>query len=510
MHYSRKILAAVVSASVAMLCLTSFAIVTIVRTGLPGEAIDVFGSIWPISLTSVVAVVLVMSTLYRTLLHLFSELQQREAKAKYDALHDQLTGLPNRVLLQDRLEQALNSHRRSGEKMALLMLDLDRFKQVNDTLGHQAGDTLVRLVGKRLQALVRESDTVARIGGDEFAIVMTNIHGSGAVQRLCRRVVEAINEPFGIDNREARVGVSIGAILASQHAGDASDLLRKADMTMYRAKGNGKGNYSLYSEDLDAAVRRRDQIEIDLRTALETRTGLMVYYQPQIASDGRVSGFECLLRWTHPTLGQLTPGEVIPVAEECGLIDAIGEFVLREACKAARRWPNLSFAVNLSPRQFRVPKLPARLSSIAAQEGVRCGQIELEITENLLIESGDSGTSAIQELRRHGFRVALDDFGTGYSSLAYLRQFPVDKIKLDRSFIDTAHGDDSIAIIRAAVQLGEAMNLEVVAEGVSEKEQEAVVLQAGCSGCQGFLYAPALPIADLDDYLHLRGASLAA
>lgn len=508
--YSRKILSAVVSAAVAMLCFTSFATVMIIRSRIGEGGVEILGTIWPITLTCAVAVTLVMSALYRTLLHLFTELQEREAVAKHVALHDQLTGLPNRVLLQDRLEQALTRYRRTGEKMALLVLDLDRFKQVNDTLGHQAGDELVCLVGKRLQSLLRETDTVARLGGDEFAIVMTNIYSRIAVQHLCRRIVDAISEPFQINGREARVGVSIGAILADQHDGNASDLIRKADITMYKAKRSGRGFYRLYSEDLEAAVRRRDQIEMDLRAALASGTGLLVHYQPQIASNGSVAGFECLLRWTHPVLGNITPGEVVPIAEECGLIAPIGEFVLREACKAARAWPELSFAVNLSPVQFRAPNLPARLSAIAAEEGVPCEQIELEITENLLLENGDGCEAAIQKLRGHGFRVALDDFGTGYSSLAYLRQFPIDKIKLDRSFIDVAHQEDSIAIIRAAVHLGQALKLEVVAEGVSAKEHEQVALEAGCNGLQGFLYAPALPLADVQDYILQRRRSLAA
>lgn len=505
MAYSRKLLGPVVSAAIATICFTSFATVVITRSDLDNGN-ELFRAVWPITLTSAVAVVLVMSLLYRTLLEVFRELQAREAAAKHVALHDQLTGLPNRVLLQDRLEQSLTRYRRSGEKIALLMLDLDRFKQVNDTLGHQAGDILVRTVGSRLSELVRETDTVARIGGDEFAIIMSGAKGKADIHRLAARVISSISEPFILGDREARVGVSIGAIQVSERSGDASDLMRKADITMYKAKASGRGCFRLFSDDLDAAVHRRDCVEVELRNALNARTGLALHYQPQISSDGHVTGFECLLRWTHPVLGQLTPGEVIPIAEECGLIDEVGEFVFREACRAARRWPELSFAVNLSPLQFRVPGLPARLVRIAREERVKPAQIELEITENLLIEHGDACAGAMQQLRQSGFRVALDDFGTGYSSLSYLRQFPVDKIKLDRSFIDTAHHDESVAIIRAAVLLGHAMRLEVVAEGISGREQEAVALQAGCSGLQGFLYSPAIPLSDLDDYLAARAA----
>jgi diguanylate cyclase (GGDEF)-like protein len=498
--YSRKLGPPIVSAAVATIALTSFATVAIVRDHV-GDTIDLFTRIWPISLTSAVAVILVMSFLYRSLVEMVQELESREAAAQHQALHDQLTGLANRALLEDRLGQALGRWRRKGEKVALLILDLDRFKQVNDTLGHNAGDLLVRQVAERLMRLVRESDTVARIGGDEFAIVQANPSGEGDVRTLCTRVIEALRDPFDLDGREARVGVSIGAIMACERHSEASELLRKADITMYRAKADGRDCFRLFSDEMDAQVQRRNLIESGLHRALETEEGIGFHFQPQLCSRGLITGVEALLRWDHPALGELVPADILPVAEECGLIEALGERTFRAACRAARRWPGLSVAVNLSPLQFRRADLHRHFRRIAAAEKVDCARIELEITENLLIEHETLCERTIQLLRRDGFRITLDDFGTGYSSLSYLRRFQVDKVKLDRAFIDSAEQERSIAIIRAAVGLGRAMGLEVVAEGISTPEQEQIALEAGCDGLQGYLYGRPMPAEAIDALL---------
>ena len=511
MGYSRKVGPPIVSAAVATLVLTNFATVSIVRdetiTG-----IELFSAIWPISLTSAVAVVLVMSFLYRSIVDLVSELEKREQAAQHLALHDQLTSLANRALLEDRLDQALTRYRRTGEQVALLMLDLDRFKQVNDTLGHNAGDMLVQEVGERLKSLVRESDTVARIGGDEFAIVQISPKGEADVRRLCERIINIIRKPFIIGEREARVGVSIGAVFASKEVAEASELLRKADITMYRAKAAGRDCFRIFTEAMDADVQRRDQIESSLRSELQGGDGLQLHFQPVIGPRGKVVGLEGLLRWNHPTFGQIAPSEMIPIAEECGVIEELGLVAFRNACRVARRWPALTVAVNLSPIQFRSPSFPATLRRIAVEENVEPDQLELEITESLFIEHGSICSQAMQELRRDGFRLTLDDFGTGYSSLSCLRTFPVDKIKLDRSFIDTAARDQSVAIIRAAVTLGHAMELEVVAEGISCVEEEQIALEAGCDALQGHLYAPAMAVDQLEAYLteHLASVSDAA
>lgn len=510
MGYSRKLGPPIVSAAVATIVLTNFATVSIVRAQ-ADNGMQLFSAIWPIALTSAVAVILVMSFLYRSLVEMVSELEAREAAAQHQALHDQLTGLANRALLEDRLGQALNRFRRKGEKVALLMLDLDRFKQVNDTLGHNAGDLLVQQVGERLQALLRDTDTVARIGGDEFAIVLANPRSEADVRSLCERIIEMIREPFQLGAREASVGVSIGAVFATANITDASDLLRKADITMYKAKTAGRACYRLFSDEMDADVQRRDQVESSLRQALRSEGGIDLHFQPQIGSNGLVCGVEGLLRWVHPMFGELTPGQIIPVAEECGLIDQLGELSFHQACAAARRWPHLSVAVNLSALQFRKGDLPERLRRIAAEQGIECRQIELEVTEGVLLDHSEMCEQAIRQLRADGFRIALDDFGTGYSSLSYLRRFPVDKIKLDRSFIDAAERDQSIALIRAAVGLGRALDLEVVAEGIATREQERVALEAGCDGLQGYLYAPAMPADELDLFLKsYRGLAHAA
>jgi diguanylate cyclase (GGDEF)-like protein len=503
--YSRKVGPPIVAAAVTTLVLTNFATVSIVRES-EGSRLELFAEIWPIVLTSAVAVILVMSFLYRTIVDLVQELEQRQEAVEHQALHDRLTGLANRALLEDRLSQALTRYRRSGEQVALLMLDLDRFKQVNDTLGHNAGDRLVAEVAERLRGLARETDTVARIGGDEFAIVQVSPKGEADVRRLCERIIAVIREPFMIGEREARVGVSIGAVFATHDVAEATDLLRKADITMYRAKAAGRDCFRIFTEAMDADVQRRDRIESALRAEIGgSGDALKLHYQPVIGGDGRVVGLEGLLRWTHPTLGQLVPAEIVPIAEECSLIDEVGLIAFRDACRMARRWPELAIGVNLSPIQFRNPVFPSVLRGIAETEGVCPSQLELEITESLFIEHGSLCSDAVAALRNDGFRVVLDDFGTGYSSLSCLRRFPVDKIKLDRSFIDTAARTQSVALVRAAVTLGHAMQIAVVAEGVSSPEEEQIALEAGCDALQGHLYAPAMPPEQIAAFLDARG-----
>jgi EAL domain-containing protein (putative c-di-GMP-specific phosphodiesterase class I) len=303
--------------------------------------------------------------------------------------------------------------------------------------------------------------------------------------------------------KAARVGVSVGAVLATKNTADASELVRKADITMYRAKESGRNCFRLFSDEMDAAVQRRDQLESALREALDTGTRLELQFQPQLDSRGAVTGVEGLLRWQDPVLGDISPSEAVPIAAECGLIDKLGEFTFAKACEAAKRWPDLSIAVNLSPLQFRSEDLPSRLVRTASEHGVSCEQIELEITESVFVEHGDFCEQAIRQLRASGFRIALDDFGTGYSSLSYLQRFPVDTIKLDRSFLNSNHPAGNIPIIRAAVTLGHALDLQVMAEGIATKEQEQVALEAGCDGLQGHLYAPAMRQEALDAYLKL-------
>jgi diguanylate cyclase (GGDEF)-like protein len=498
--YSRRVGPPIVSASVATLVLTNFAMVILAQSA-GDDAGHLFGSIWPIALTSTVSVVLVMSFLFRSISELVAELEAREATAQHQALHDQLTGLANRALLEDRLGQALHRHRRAGEQVALLMLDLDRFKQVNDTLGHNAGDELVRQVADRLRGLLRDTDTVARIGGDEFAIVQALPKGETDVRRLCERIIETIREPFELGDREARVGVSIGAVFASARTTTVTDMLRKADMTMYRAKAAGRDCFRIFTEAMDADMQRRDSIETGLRAELKSGVGPRLHFQPVMDRSGGVIGLEGLMRWSQPALGAIEPLEIVPIAEECGVMEELGDALILNACDAARRWPDLLIAINLSPLQFRASEFCDRLKLLTRSMGVPPRQLELEIAERLFADHEGLCEPALASLREAGFRITLDDFGTGASSLNSLRRLPVDKIKLDRSFIDTAGREQSIASVRAAVALGHAMKLDVVAEGIATADEEQIALEAGCDGLQGYLYAQPMPVDQVAAFL---------
>ena len=503
MGYSRKVGPPIVSAAVATVAVTNFATLLVVK-GDAASGLQLFKVIWPILLTSSVATILVMSLLYHTLLELIAELEGREAQAQHQAVHDPLTGLANRALLQEQLGYGLRRLKRNKEKFALLIFDLDKFKVVNDTFGHSAGDLLLRQVGDRLRTIVRDTDTVARVGGDEFAIVQSSIRSHADVRRLCERIIASIGEPFYLGDREVRVGVSVGAIVAHSKTGDASELVRKADITMYQAKAEGRNCYRMFSNNMDVKVQRRNLIEEKLRTALNAGEALQLQYQPQLNPNGKLVAIEGLLRWTDEQLGVLSPAEVIPIAEESGLINRLGEATFRAACRASKERPDLLVAVNLSPLQFRDSDLPTRLRDIAVQQGVQFHQIEIEITESVLIEHADVSESVIRELREIGFRIALDDFGTGYSSLSYLRRFPVDKIKLDQSFFHTGNPGECLRLVAAAVALGHALSLDVVAEGISSSEQEEIAISAGCDALQGYLYAPALPLALIDNFHPLK------
>ena len=503
MGYSRKLAPPIVAAAVATVVVTNFATMIVVKQD-TASGLHLFQTIWPILLTSAVSTVLVMSLLYRTLLELVQELERREASAQHQAVHDPLTGLANRALLEDRIEYAIGRMRRNHEKFALLLLDVDRFKLVNDTLGHAAGDMLVQQVGDRLRSLLRETDTIARVGGDEFAIILSSITSESDVRQLSRRIIASIAEPFSLAGRDARVGVSIGAVVAHRESGGSSELIRKADITMYRAKAGGRNCYRVFSEDMDVALRRRNVIEAKLRLALDSDKFLNLHYQPQLDRRGALVAVEGLLRWTDDELGELSPREIIPVAEESGLISRLGDATFRSACRAARECQDLLIAINLSPLQFREADLPTRLSDIARREGANCGQIEIEITESVLIEHADVSEIVIKQLRASGFRIALDDFGTGYSSLSYLRRFPVDKVKLDQSFLQGGNPDEVFRLVAAAVSLGHALDLVVVAEGISSPEQEEIALRAGCDAVQGYLYAPALPLASIAGFKPLQ------
>jgi diguanylate cyclase (GGDEF)-like protein len=484
---------------VATLVLTNFATVSIVKDD-AASRFELFGAIWPIALTSAVAVILVMSFLYRSIVDLVEELEVREASAQHQALHDQLTGLANRALLEDRLSQALNRYRRSGEQVALLMLDLDRFKQVNDTLGHNAGDKLVQEVGDRLRSLLRDTDTVARIGGDEFAIVQVSPKGEADVRRLCERIISVIRKPFIIGDREARVGVSIGAVFASKEVAEASELLRKADITMYRAKAAGGNRFALADPDADARAITRHGLVNRLPTALE-RGEFFVEYQPLVRlADGTVRGAEALVRWCHPVHGTLGPDHFIPLAEATGLIVPLGRWVLEEAARQAHDWqfpgfdgPPLRVNVNLSPSQLHHPGLVPETVAALAAAGIEPSALCLEVTESALIGADEDLLRPLRQFAELGVDIALDDFGTGYSNLASLRQLPITTLKLDRSFTRGMQHQPvdpvDVKIVDGIVQLAHTLGLSVTVEGVETGLQAEHLRVLGCDTAQGWYYA---------------------
>ncbi|WP_196263609.1 bifunctional diguanylate cyclase/phosphodiesterase [Microvirga terrestris] len=465
---------------------------------LPGDR--VLRSVGPVMAAAAAMILLLLGALVRrlrqstrTLEKTVLELKASEAQAHHLAFHDVLTGLPNRALFEDRLNHTI-ARMRDGERVAVMMLDLDRFKHVNDTLGHHAGDSLIQEFAARLSKLVKGEVIITRLGGDEFAIVQTLTSGTDAPQALCERILAASTQPYNVLGNQIFVSASIGLVLAPDAGLDRIDLLRKADIALYRAKGEGRNCYRLFTPEMDETISASRVIEEDLRAALATGEGLEVAYQPQISQGGSVVGVEALARWRHPTRGYIQPSQFIPVAEQTGLIVPLGEWILRQACHASRRWPDLFVSVNLSPVQFRSNNFASRLISIVRECGGHPHRIELEVTEGVLLEEDARTTDALRKLRESGFRIALDDFGTGYSSLGYLHRFEVDKIKIDRSFTQSlGEGGKAATVIRAIVALGHAMSITVTAEGVETETQRNFLDTAGCNEMQGFLFSKAVP-----------------
>lgn len=469
------------------------------RPAAPGT--QMFQVIGPVGLAMVLIITLICGVMIRRLwlssLKLSQSLLQlsaSEAQAQHLAFHDVLTGLPNRALVEERLTQALGKLNRSPEHVALLLLDLDRFKQVNDTYGHHAGDALIIDVGHRLSQEVREADTVGRLGGDEFVVIVEGITAFSDIQKLCERIIASLARPFTLLGSETWIGVSIGVAMAPQDASDRLEMMRKADIALYEAKSQGRGQYRVFDNSMDEQVKTRQLIAADLRAALQNKRDLAVYYQPLMDISGQqVVGLEALMRWHHPQRGVISPGEFIPLAEEMGLIIQIGEWVLREACRVSLAWPDISMAINVSPLQFRSAGFVERFKAIVQQEKTLPSRIELEITEGVLIEDEKGAQEIMRALREAGFRIALDDFGTGYSSLNYLSHFSVDKIKIDRSFTQSLGvTENSTAIIESVVRLGQAMGLTVTAEGVETNSQMAALAEAGCNELQGYLFSQAV------------------
>ena len=417
-------------------------------------------------------------------------IKEREQRITHLAFHDGLTDLPNRLLFQQSLEQAVARAKRRDEQVGVLCLDLDGFKSINDTLGHPVGDALLHHVAQQLLQ-VANGAVVARLGGDEFAIVVPEANDVGRSRRLAQTILDRFAEPLAVAGHTIATGSSIGIAVFPADGPDAAALLKNADLALYRAKQDGRGALRFFDQSLDQAARRRRQIETDLRVAI--RTGqFRLNFQPIVASDGEViKGFEALLRWPHPDHGLISPVEFIPVAEETGLITQIGEWVLHEACRVAAGWPeHVRVAVNVSPLQFRSSGFGSVVLQALASSGLAPNRLEIEITESVFLEGETGVLQILHMLRAMGVRVALDDFGTGYSSLSYLRSFPFDKIKIDRSFItNVVHDASAAAIVKAIVDLATALHMETTAEGVEDAGQHAKLQSQGCSTLQGFLFS---------------------
>ncbi|HEX8416003.1 MAG TPA: EAL domain-containing protein [Methylobacterium sp.] len=434
-----------------------------------------------------------------------------EQRIAHMACHDVLTELPNRALFRASLEQRLAEVRRSGSLAAVLCLDLDRFKTVNDTLGHHAGDTLLRKVAQRLKVAVRESDLVARLGGDEFAMILANLEDSAQVRVIAERIIQGIGQPIDIDGHLATVGISIGIALIPTDGLEADTLLRHADLALYRAKAAERNTFRFYEASMDAAVESRSRLEFDMREAVMCNS-FSLQYQPVLClANNAIVGCEALLRWQHPVRGLIAPAEFIPLAEETGLIVPLGEWALREACREAASWPdNLRVAVNVSAIQFQQPGLEQNVVRALALTNLAPNRLELEVTESILVQDAEAVIACLHRLRAFGVRIALDDFGTGYSSLSYLRRFPFDKIKIDRSFVSEIGDPDAAAIVRAVVGLATHLGASVTAEGVETDAQLDRIRREGCSEVQGYLVSRPLPADHALRFIRGRKARFAA
>jgi len=446
-------------------------------------------------------------------------LQSSNEQIRYLAYHDHLTGLPNRLMFNDYLEHSLGRARRAGETLALLYIDLDNFKRINDTLGHHAGDELLKLLAQRLRSSLRredylarteseqETDAVARVGGDEFTIILPAIKSPYAAASVATRVLEMLSHPFSVGSHEIFVTASIGITTYPHDAKNAEALVKNADVAMYHAKEEGKNNYQYYSESMNVAALERLTLENRLRGALE-RDELLLHYQPLVdARSQHIIGVEALIRWQHPDLGLLPPAQFIPLAEESGLIVPIGEWVLRTACRQMKQWRdagmnNLRMSVNLSNQQFRREPLDGVIEGILDETGLPPECLEVELTESSIMQSEKTAARMLTAIKRLGVRIALDDFGTGYSSLSYLRRFPIDTLKIDRSFVkDIVTNHDDAAIISAIIAMAETLKLSVTAEGVEDLQQFEFLREHGCHTIQGFLFSHPVPPEEIERLL---------
>jgi diguanylate cyclase (GGDEF)-like protein len=441
-----------------------------------------------------------------------TERTRADEKIAHLAHYDGLTDLPNRVLFRERLEQALKAVR-PGEQVAVLYIDIDEFKGVNDALGHAIGDELLKGVAERLRGCLTGTDVAARLGGDEFAVIQTAIKKQSETTQLVEEIYAAIRQPLDCAGHLITTDASIGIALAPGNGLDLDQLLKNADLALYGAKGDGRRTYRFFETGMDARAKARRGLELELRQAI-SNGGLEAYYQPVLnLEDGTISCCEALLRWRHPERGMISPAEFIPVAEETGLINEIGHWVLNAACAEAANWPlDVRVAVNVSPVQFRSQTLALNVAAALAASGLAASRLELEITEAVLIRDDELALQVLHQLRKLGVRIALDDFGTGYSSLSYLQRFPFDKIKIDRSFIkDLAGAGASSSIVRAVVNIAAASDMSTTAEGVETEQQRNLLHILGCTEMQGFLFSPAISAGEIRRLLRShRGKAVSA
>jgi diguanylate cyclase (GGDEF)-like protein len=427
-----------------------------------------------------------------------TERHRAQEQIAHMARHDALTDLPNRIMLRERLEHELRRVKR-GEALAVLCLDLDHFKSVNDTPGHPIGDELLKIVADRLRRCIREPDTIARLGGDEFTIIMTAMMQPTDAVALSKRIRESITKPYNIGGHQIVIDVSIGISVSPADASESDELLKNADMALYGAKADGRGSYRFFEPEMDARMKARRELEMDLRRAL-ANAEFELYYQPLVSLQSNdITGFEALLRWNHPVRGLISPAEFIPIAEETGLIVPLGEWVLRKACDETASWPeHFKIAVNLSPAQLKGRNLVPLVINALAASGLAPTRLQLEITESVLMQNTFATLNTLRQLRDLGVEIALDDFGTGYSSLSYLRSFPFDKIKIDRSFInDLANGAEPLALVRAIAGLAKGLSIISTAEGVETQDQLEKLQAVGCTEMQGYLFSHARPAEEI-------------
>jgi diguanylate cyclase (GGDEF)-like protein len=433
-----------------------------------------------------------------------TEQRRSEAKIIYMAQHDALTDLPNRALLQERLERALAITRGQGANLAVLMLDLDRFKEVNDTLGHPAGDTLLQSVAARLRGCVRETAFIARLGGDEFAVIEYVTNPAADAAALAEKIRLALGEPFDLGDHQVTTGTSIGIAIAPADGDDSEKILKSADLALYSAKNGGRGTFRFFEPELDQRMHARRNLERDMRSALVNHE-FELHYQPFVdVRSGEICGCEALLRWHHPQRGLVMPAEFIPLAEETGLIVPIGEWVLRTACAEAAKWPgHLKIAVNLSPAQFRSKKLVPVVRDALAASGIAAPRLELEVTETVIMHDSEAVFAALVQLHEQDVRIALDDFGTGYSSLSFLQKFSFDKIKIDRSFVNALSdaNEESRLFARAVVRFAVSLGKTTTAEGVETREQLDILRADACVEMQGYYFSRPIPGSEITQML---------